>query len=88
MYFFVFSCATKSIDAGNSILLPAWSKCVCVLMIVVIGLFVSDWTFSRITFPQPGNLVSTITTPRSWMKIPVFPPENVFWSRGSPPPIT
>jgi hypothetical protein len=35
--FAVFSCATTSTVAGNSTLPPTWSKCVCVLMMVVTG---------------------------------------------------
>ena len=40
----VFSCATTVIVSGSSLLLPEWSKWVCVLMTIVIGLSVTSRT--------------------------------------------
>ena len=76
MFDFVFSCTTISTVAGNSALLPVWSKCVWVLMIVVIGFGVTARICSRIVGPYPVSFVSTIATPFSMMNTPVLPPVN------------
>ena len=59
----VFSWATNSTDAGNSTFPLTWSKCVWVLMIVVIGLEVSSPILSMSGCPHPASFVSTSTTP-------------------------
>ena len=70
----VFSCATTSTVAGNSTLPLTWSKCVCVLMIVVTGLGVSSRILSISGCPQPGTLVSTSTTPSPVTNAAELPP--------------
>ena len=77
MFVFVFSWATISVTVGNSMLLPVWSPCVCVLMIVVTGLSETDWIASRIGRPQPGSFESTSTTPSSRIIASEFPPPPV-----------
>ena len=74
MFAFVFSCATKSIVAGNSTLPLTWSPCVCVLIKVVTGFGVSSLILSRIGLPQPGFLASTTTTPFAVTNTAVLPP--------------
>ena len=54
--------------------------CVCVLMIVVIGLSVIFLTLSMIACPDPGFFVSTSTTPLfSVTKIVVVAPGALLW---------
>jgi hypothetical protein len=77
MLVLVFSWATTVTVAPKRSLLPVWSPCVCVLMIVVTGLFVTVLSLSRIAWPQPASLVSTSVTPLSVMKIATLPPLNV-----------
>ena len=74
MFVLVFSWAITSTAGGKSLLLPLWSACVCVLIIVVTGLSVTDLIFSRMRCPQPGFFVSTTTTPWVVMNAAVFPP--------------
>jgi hypothetical protein len=77
MFSAVFTCVTTSTLAGNSTLPLTWSKCVCVLMIVVIGLSVTSLIFAISGWPHPGFLVSTTTTPLAVMNTPLFPPPPV-----------
>ena len=75
MFALVFSCATTS-TLPNASLLPVWSPWVCVVMMVVTGLFVTDFTLSSSVGPQPANLVSTSVTPASVMNTATLPPLN------------
>ena len=74
MFDFVFSCTTMSMLVGNSTLPLTWSKCVWVLITVVMGLGVSSLILSRSGCPQPGFLVSTTTTPFVVTKTELLPP--------------
>ena len=56
MFAAVFSCATISTLAGKNSLLPTWSPWVCVLMMWVTGLSVTDFTLSRIGLAPVGEL--------------------------------
>ena len=60
-----FSCATIRSTCPSSPLLPVWSKCVCVLMIIATGLSVTVRSWSRIAAPCPATFVSTRTAPPS-----------------------
>lgn len=60
-----FSCAAMRTTSEKWGLLPVWSPCACVLMMVVIGSSVTARTASRMAGPQPGFFVSTSTTPWS-----------------------
>ena len=74
MFVFVFTCTMDSTLAPKNSLLPVWSPCVCVLMMVVIGLDVRFRMASSTGRPQSGSFVSTTTTPAVPMKTAVFPP--------------
>ena len=83
-----FSCATTRTTSWKSGLLPTWSPCACVLMIVVTGSSVSACTVWRIDAPQPGFLVSTSTTPLFCeMSSAVWPPPPLTRYRFSATPI-
>ena len=84
----VFSCTTLSTLAPKNSLLPVWSPCVCVLMMVVTGLSVTVRMRSRMAGPQPASLVSTITTPASVTNTPTLPPLNVSRGAGLEPVMT
>ena len=62
-----------------------WSPCVCVLMMRVIGLLVTDLTRSTIVGPKPGSLVSTSVTPLSVMNTATLPPLNAVVSSAPDP---
>ena len=86
MFVVVFSCATISTDAGKNSLLPVWSPWVWVLMMWVIGLSVTVFTWSRIAWPQLASLVSTSTTPLAVTNTAVLPPPPRAPCRGCPSP--
>ena len=73
MFAFAFSCAMNSTLRGKSGFPPVWSPWECVLMIVVTGLAVTDFTWSRMALPKPAYLASMSTTPLSAMNTVVFP---------------
>ena len=66
--------ATTSTDAGNSTLPLTWSKCACVLMMVVTGFGVSSRMRSISGCPQPATFVSTSTTPSLVTNAAELPP--------------
>ena len=70
----VLSCVTISTVAWNSTFPLTWSPCVCVLTIIVTGLFVSSLILFSSGWPHPGFLVSTTVTPLACTKTAVFPP--------------
>ena len=73
----VFSCTTKFTVSGSSVLPPLWSKCVWVLMTVVIGLSVIPATWAMMSCPYPLIFVSTSATPSAMTQIAVFPPPPI-----------
>ena len=81
MFALVCSWTTLSTVVPKNSLLPVWSPCVCVLMMVVTGLLVTVLILSRITWPHPASFVSTTTTPLAVMNTAVLPPLND--SRGA-----
>ena len=83
MFALVFSWATTSTEAGKNSLLPVWSPCVWVLMIVVTGLSVTERILSMICWPQLASLVSTITTPFEVTNAAVLPPPPLITNRLS-----
>ena len=56
MFAFVFSCAMISTLVPNMSSLPVWSPCVCVLMMVVTGLLVIDFTLFEERLAPAGEL--------------------------------
>ena len=81
----VFSWTMFSTLAPKNSLLPVWSLWVWVLMMRVMGLFVTPFTRSTIVGPKPGSFASTRVTPLSVMNTATLPPLKADMSSAPEP---